>query len=308
VGARRRVAVIGSANLDHVVVVPKLPAEGESVVASRYLQAAGGKGLNQAVAASRQGSPVDFVASIGADPGGDGLVEILVGEGIDTTWVRRAADELTGVAVVTVAPGGRNTVVVAPLANAGLRARDVDAAGPAIDHAAVVLAQLEVPLAAVARALDRARAAGAVTVLNAAPAAGPLPEALLRTADILVVNQTEATTLTGLPAEGADRAGVRLVALGCPTVITTLGERGACVATACGVSQLPAYTVDAVDSTGAGDAFCGALAAGLAAGLPLMDAARRATAAGALATTVMGAVPSLPSRASVDALVAARVP
>jgi ribokinase len=300
-----RVAVVGSANIDHVVVVPRLPSEGETVVAARYLQAAGGKGLNQAVAAARQGSTVDFVGSIGDDPGGEDLVRLLVAEGIETSWVRRAAGEMTGVALVTVAPDGSNSVVVAPLANAGLRPIDVDAAGPAIDQAAMVLAQLEVPLAAVMAAFGRARVAGAVTMLNAAPAAGPLPGDLLALVDILVANQTEASMLTGLPA---DEAGLRLVALGCGTVITTLGERGAVVATAGGQAHVTAFTVASVDTTGAGDAFCGALAAGLAAGLPLMAAVRRASAAGALATTIMGAVPSLPTRAAVDALLAEPAP
>jgi ribokinase len=296
------VAVVGSANIDHVVVVPRLPSEGETVVASRYLQAAGGKGLNQAVAAARQGSPVEFVASIGDDPGGDGLLRLLAAEGIETSGVRRPAGELTGLAMVTVAPGGVNTVVVAPLANAGLGPADVDAAGPAIDQAAVVLAQLEVPLEAVARALERGRLGGAVTMLNAAPVAGPLPDRLLDLVDVLIANQAEASHLTGVPAE---QAGMRLVAQGCPTVITTLGARGALLATATGVTEVAAFTVEAMDATAAGDAFCGALAAGLAAGLPLMAALRRAAAAGALATTITGAVPSLPTRAAVDALLTA---
>jgi ribokinase len=297
--------VVGSANVDHVVVVDRLPAQGETVPATSYLSAAGGKGLNQAVAAARQGrggrAPVTLVACLGDDDVGDGLARLLAAEGIDTRHVRRQAGTSTGVALVTVAEGGANTVVVAPLANAGLGPADVDGAAAAIGRASVVLAQLEVPLATVERALRRARDAGALTILNPAPATGVLPPHLLGLVDILVPNQTEASVLTGLPAV---EAGPALLAMGCGAVVTTLGGRGALVATQAGVMAIAPFEVEAVDTTAAGDAFCGALAAGLCAGLGRPEALRRAAAAGALATTRTGAVPSLPGAGAVDALIA----
>jgi ribokinase len=299
--AMRGVVVVGSANVDHLVTVSRLPVQGETVTASRYLTTAGGKGLNQAVAIARQGMPVTLVACVGDDLAADDLLWLLGGEGIDTSAVRRVVGETTGVALITVATGGTNTVVVAPQANACMVDGDVDGAGPAIADASVVLAQLEVPPGPVVRALAKGRAAGAVTVLNTAPALGPLPPRLLSLVDVLVANETEAAILTGVPAE---EAGPVLVAGGCPTVITTLGERGALLTTAGRMTRVAAIPVHAVDSTAAGDAFCGSLAASIAAGLGLPDALRRAAAAGALATTVSGAVPSLPTSAAVDALLA----
>ena len=162
--------MVGSANVDHVAVVARLPGEGETVAAARYLTAAGGKGLNQAVAAARQGAATSLVACVGDDASGHDLLELLAREGVDTSAVGVVAGESTGVALIAVAAHGANTVIVAPLANGRLGPADVDAAGAAIDGAAVVLAQLEVPAESVARAFARARAAGVVTMLNPAPA------------------------------------------------------------------------------------------------------------------------------------------
>jgi ribokinase len=207
--------------------------------------------------------------------------------------------------LITVADSGANTVVVAPLANAFLGAKDIDAAAALIRGARVLLAQLEVPAPSVGRALQLAREAAVTTVLNPAPAPspgwdGPIDLGLV---DVLVPNETEATSLTGLPAKDA---GAALLAAGCETVVVTMGARGAVVVRRSEPSPwlVPAFAVSPVDGTAAGDAFCGALAAGLATGEPMATALRRAAAAGALATTVLGAVPSLPSAAAVDALLA----
>src|ERR1019366_2106696 len=179
------VVVVGSLNTDYLVRVDHLPAEGETVTGDDYLVAAGGKGLNQAVAAARQGVSVAFVGCVGADAAGRALLELLVGEGIDVSHVRVVEGEATGVALVTVAAGGANSIVVAPLANGCLDASDIEAAGSLISGAEVVLAQMEVPMAVVSAALVRARAAGVVTVLNPAPASGPLPGGLLGSVSIL---------------------------------------------------------------------------------------------------------------------------
>jgi ribokinase len=304
-----RVVVVGSANTDHVARVARLPAVGETIVADGYLTAPGGKGLNQAVAAARQGASVALIACVGTDEAGDELVRLLAAEGIDPVGLRRTSGAPTGLAMVTVAEGGANTVVVAPLANSRLSPEDIDTdgAGAVIETASALLVQLEVQPPVVERALRLAQAAGVMTVLNPAPAPGRVGEGLagvdLRLIDVLVPNETEATTLTGLPAE---EAGPALVAAGCSAVVVTMGAKGALVATvgAAAPVHVPAFAVTSVDATAAGDAFCGALAAGLAAGQSLTVALRRASAAGALATTVLGAVPSLPSAAAVDRLLA----
>jgi ribokinase len=251
-----------------------------------------------------------LVACLGTDEAGDELARLVAAESIDPIGLRRSSRSPTGLALITVAEGGANTVVAAPLANSRLTPEDVDAAGPVIERAHVLLAQLEVPAPAVGRALRLARDAGVTTVLNPAPVpatAGAHPASGLNAIDIglvdvLVPNETEATALTGLPAE---EAGVALVATGCATVLVTMGSRGALVATATTPPWLvPAFAVTSLDSTGAGDAFCGALAAALAARMEMATAVRRAAAAGALATTTLGAVPSLPSAAEVDSLLA----
>jgi ribokinase len=303
--SRVDVVVVGSANIDHVVQVSRLPSLGETVAGDHYFTAPGGKGLNQAVAAARQHASVALIACLGTDEAGDQLARVLKGEGIHAGGLRRTSESPSGVALITVADNGANTVVVAPLANETLTPEDIDAAAGLIAGARVLLSQLEVPAATVARALRVARDAGVTTVLNPAPAPGPawgqaIPPALV---DVLVPNETEATELSGL---GAEDAGAALVAEGCGTVVVTIGEGGALVTSRSGPSSwlVPAFAVSSVDSTGAGDAFCGALAAGLAAEEPMATALRRAAAAGALATTARGAVPSLPSAAAVGSFLA----
>jgi ribokinase len=293
------VVVLGSANTDHIVRVRRLPEPGETVLGRDYLVAAGGKGLNQAVAAARQGARVAFMGCIGSDRAGGELAQLLDGEGIDLTGLRTVPDCRTGVALIAVAPDGANTIVVAPLANERVSVDDVQAAGSLIEQSGVLLTQLEIPLPVVEEALALARAAGVITVLNPAPAPGRLPRAILKLVDVLVPNETEVEVLTGLPpVEGAQS----LLGAGCGTVVVTLGRAGAVVVTRSGTSTVEPFSVVAVDTTAAGDAFCGALACGLSLGLPLQAALRRAAAAGALATTIAGAVPSLPSAAAVDAL------
>jgi ribokinase len=300
------VVVVGSLNTDHVIRVDHLPASGETVTGSDYLVVAGGKGLNQAIAAARQGVSVAFVGCVGAD--GGLLLDLLVAEGVDVSHVRVVPDTSTGVALVTVASGGANTVVVAPLANGLVSAADVSAATSLIAGAAVVLAQLEIPLAAVSALLVQARAAGVVTVLNPAPASGPLPASLLGMVDILIPNETEAAALTGL-TDCPSAARALQGSGGAGSVIVTMGSEGAVVAgvgpageAGAGVFRVAPFPVRAVDTTAAGDAFSGVLVAALAGGSSLSEACRRGSAAGALATTAVGAVPSLPTAAMVDGL------
>jgi ribokinase len=288
-------------NLDHVVRVEHLPPPGATVSASSYRTAAGGKGLNQAVSAARQGAPTVMVAAVGADGAGATLLDVLDGDGIDRRGVASVADVATGMALITVAADGANVIVVAAGANSTVMPAQLDgfewAAGD------VALCQLEIPLATVEAALGGARAAGAMTLLNPAPASGPLPASLLSLVDVLVPNEGEALTLA--PADSPLEAAFALAAQSGGAVIVTLGAAGSVLVTpGSDPVEIPAFSVSAVDTTAAGDAYCGALAAALAGGARLGDAVRRASAAGSLATTGEGAVPSIPTAAEVDALLA----
>ncbi len=297
------VLVVGSLNLDHVVTVEHLPLPGETVLGRDYLAVPGGKGLNQVVTDARMGARARMAGCVGDDEAGHRLRQVLAGEGVDVTALRTVVGAPSGVALITVARGGPNTVVVAPGANSHLSGRDVEVASSSLGPAYVLLAQMEVPFSAVEASLVSARARRATTVLNPAPATGPLPTQLLELVDVLVPNQTEAAALSG--CAGPEEAASRLLAQGCGSVLVTLGGEGVLLARPGQAPlRLAAYKVDAVDTTAAGDAFCGALAAWLCSGGDLVSAGQRANAAGALATTVVGALPSLPGAAAVDRLLA----
>ena len=283
--AAGRVCVVGSANLDLVASTPRLPAPGETVLGTDYAEHAGGKGLNQAVAAARAGAATTFVGAVGADDAGRFLLDQLAAAAIHAVVAR--SERPTGRAVITVDAAGENSIVVVVGANAEVRV----AALPAVD---VLLTQLEVPLDTVATALELARTSGIRTVLNPAPAAA-LPTDLLEMIDVLVPNEHE------LEVIGSPDA---LIAAGVGAVVTTVGAAGVRVVTHDRQWHVPPFAVRPVDTTGAGDAFCGALAARLAAGDPLDVAVRAAAAAGALATTRRGAVPSMPTASEIAALLA----
>jgi ribokinase len=276
--ARCDVCVVGSANLDLVATTPRIPGPGETVLGNGYAEHAGGKGLNQAVAAARSGAHVAFVGCLGDDDAGRRMHAVLAGDGIDAAAVTLSTSP-TGRALIIVDGNGENSIVVVPGANHDVTLPE------SLPTASVVLCQLEVPLDRVAQALAAGRRGGATTILNPAPAA-PLPTDLLAACDIVVPNEHEVELLGGVAA---------LVAAGCRAVVVTRGGAGVDVHTADGRVHCPAFEVDVVDTTGAGDAFCGALAARLAAGDELLPAVRWAAAAGALATTVVGAVPAQPT-------------
>lgn len=299
--------VIGSANVDVVVPVPRIPAPGETVLAEGpAARHPGGKGLNQAVACARAGARTGFVGAVGDDPAADTLLGTLREAGVTVDAVVRRAGTASGTAHVTVRPDGENAIVVVPGANAGWAGLD-PAARTAVVGGSVLLAQLEVDLAAVTEAAALAREHGRTVLLNAAPAPDrPDDRAdladLLDLVNVLLVNEHEARTLAGEP-DGV--TGARALTGGTRAVVVTLGARGAVLVDRAGaLTQVPAPAVRAVDTTGAGDAFVGTLAAATALGSPLPAALRRACAAGALAVQVHGAVPSLPTRAAVDAFLA----
>ncbi|MDJ0466405.1 ribokinase [Streptomyces sp. H27-C3] len=302
-----RLVVVGSLNMDLSVTVPRLPQPGETVSGSDVVRGAGGKGANQAVAAARLGAEVRMVGLLGDDTLGSELRERLAVEGVDDGGVAQLPGVASGLALIVVQQGGENTITLSPGANRHLDvpALDTLTGGTVAHHGDTLLLQLEVPLPTVLAAARAARAAGALTVLNAAPLPVSPHEALgelLGAVDVLVVNETEAAGL--LPHARADWAehAEALRALGPDTVVITLGAEGAVAAGPPGACAESGFSVRAVDAVGAGDAFCAQLALSLGSGTPLPEAVRRACAAGALATTRPGAQSSLPTTAEVDAL------
>ena len=276
------VVVVGSANLDLVATLDHLPKPGETIVAQSYAEHAGGKGVNQAVACARMGARTAFVGCVGNDDAGTFLRGVLENEGIDTTMLR-VVDMPTGRAFINVDSRGENEIVVVSGANTqvGIAQNPLQ-----LPTSHVLLMQLEIPLTTVVAALAAARRSGAVTVLNPAPYKS-LTEDILSLIDVIVPNETESAACGGTNA---------LLTAGVATVVTTLGEKGAVINSASGEINIAPHKVVAVDTVGAGDAFIGALSAELARGATISDAASVGAVAGALATTVHGAVPSLPTR------------
>lgn len=303
------VVVVGSVNVDLVVRAARLPRPGETVGGGTFFKAHGGKGANQAVAAARLGAAVGLVARVGSDSFGDEALAHFGREGLRTRHVTRDPTHATGVAVITVDAAGQNAIAVAPGANAALTPADVDRAADSIRNARVLVTQLETPLETVWHAVRLAAGSGVPVVLNPAPAPDrPLPADLLGAVAVLTPNESEATALSGVPVvdeASARRAAVVLRASGVRTVVVTLGERGVLIADATGTELVPAPRVRAVDTTAAGDAFTGALARYLAAGLDVREAARRACAAASLSVTRVGAQPSLPTAAELAAFAGA---
>jgi ribokinase len=294
------VTVVGSLNEDVLVTVDRLPGRGETVVGSAVTIAPGGKGANQAAAAGRLGGGVAMVGRVGGDPAGDRQRAALATAGVDVELVRSTPGELTGTATIPVeADGGENLIVVVPGANAALTPADVDVAE--VRQATVVLLQLETPLETV---LAAAQAAAGIVVLNPAPPQ-PLPADLLGLVDVLVPNEHELVRLAGAAEGGRSPAELAELArgLGAGSVVVTLGARGALLVPVEGNAVLQAPpTVEPVDTTGAGDCFCGALAQSLARGDVPAEAVRYAVAAAASSTTGPGARGALPDDAAVQAL------
>jgi ribokinase len=296
------IVVVGSSNTDMVIRVPRIPRAGETLLGGVFLTAAGGKGANQAVGAARSGGKVALIARVGRDVFGDQAIAGLRRDGIDVSCVFRDKLTASGVALIFVAKDGENSIAVAGGANAKLSPADVRKATGVIRSAALLVAQLETPLATVTAAVRAAVRAGVHVILNPAPAR-PLPNSLLKLISVLTPNETEAELLTGIKvidAAAAGKACSKLRSRGVGTVILTLGSRGAFLADANGQKLVPGFKVKAVDSTAAGDVFNGALAVALAEGKTVLDAVRFANAAAALSVTRPGAQPSAPTRADIE--------
>lgn len=304
--ARPKVAVVGSLNVDLVCRATRRPDKGETLIGDAFDIFTGGKGFNQATAAARLGAEVTLIGSVGDDLFGDMLLSATENEHINSRFVTKRTDAGTGVATIVIEPDGDNSIIVVPRANMALTTTDIDAAADDIANADVLLLQLETPVVASEHAAAIAKAHGTTVILNPAPAQ-PLPDSLLASVDILTPNQSETELLSGVTVdnhEDARRAAevlrTRMVDAASTAVVLTLGERGAWMLTATEFKHVSALTVDAVDTTGAGDAFCGALATALASGETLRPAVAFANAAGAAAVTVVGATPSMPTRAKIE--------
>lgn len=276
------VVVVGSANLDLVARTPRLPKPGETVTGSNYFEFCGGKGANQAIAASRAGARTAFIGALGNDHAGETLLAAFKNDNVDISAVR-VVSAPTGRALIGVSDDGENSIIVIPGANHAITIDDLEMNAEIIASAKVLLCQLEVPLEVVQRAFELA-GENSLRILNPAPAQS-LSKDLLQLVDVITPNEHEMMLLGG--PQGLLKHGVK-------TIIVTQGARGALMITKNGETQIPPFKVDPIDSTGAGDAFCGMLAARLAIGEPIQNALKAAVVSGALATLIEGAVPSLP--------------
>lgn len=297
-----RITVVGSYATGLTMKVKRLPNTGETLLGTGYRVDYGGKGSNQAVGSARLGARVSFIAKIGKDAFGEMALNLYREEGIDVTHVTQTSEAPTGVGFITVeAASGNNCIVIDPGANELLTADDVARSSAAFKATSVVLTQLEIPVAAAHAAMRLGREAGAITILNPAPVR-PLPPSVLQLIDVLTPNQTEAKVLSSRnPNEVAEPEELarELIRSGVKQVVMTLGEKGALIVTPAFAMHVPAITVSAVDTTGAGDAFNAGLAIALASGSSLEAAVRFAVVTGGLAVTREGVIPSLASRSEV---------
>jgi ribokinase len=301
----RRVFVAGSINMDVVATADRHPRIGETVAGKAVLYFPGGKGANQAVAAAKLGAPTTLIGRLGSDAFGDQLNTFLAAQGVDLSFVRQTTEADTGTAIITVADAA-NTIVVIPGANALVSATDV--ALPALAKGDIAVSQFEIPLPSISAFFQRARAAGATTILNPAPALH-FDRELLDLADILILNESELGLLAKTALRDDDDDARFIEAAGSlPTskgkiICVTLGKRGALALIDGKPLIIPGRAVSAVDTTGAGDCFVGALAARLASGAAIRDALDYANAAASICVQRMGAAPSMPTAQEVDALI-----
>ena len=300
-----KVTVIGSFAVGLTLRADRFPVKGETLVGRDFDQGPGGKGSNQAVQIARLGGDVEFVGVIGTDAFGDMAARLYADEGVGTTYLTRTPERNTGLGFIVLNAEGDNFIILDPGANALFSPAHVDSAGDRLRASRVVLAQLEIPLATAVHGLRAGRRAGAIAILNPAPAV-PVPPEAFADIDIVTPNHGELRVMLGRrpddPINSKDLCA-ELLRLGVRTIVLTQGEQGALIVRADGTQHVSSYHVDVVDTTGAGDAFSGTLAASLAEGATLEGAVRRAVGAGALACTKLGVGPSLPTRAELAALI-----
>ena len=301
-----RVTVVGSFMFDLVARAPRRPKTGETLIGDSFGMFIGGKGANQAIAASRLNALVCMVGRLGDDMFGNQFLDKFSDEKINTDFVIQDKNNGTGVGMPLIDASGDNSIVIIPRANTALSAKNINQGYEAIANSDILLLQLEVPIEASQRAAEIAKENSTIVILNPAPAR-EIPDTLLDLVDILTPNESETEILSGISAtteKEAKEAACILMDKGVETVILTLGSRGSLLLTATVESFFPANQVDVVDTTAAGDAFCGALAASLANGSTIEEAVKTGNAAGALAVTKLGAEPSLPKKADLDRFLA----
>jgi ribokinase len=295
-----RITVVGACNIDLISYVPRLPTLGETLHGTRFQMGFGGKGANQAAMAAKLGADVTMIAKLGRDVFGENTLKNFEQLGISTRHIHFTDQAFSGVAPIAVDPDGRNSIVIVTGANDLLTAAEIEAAREDIAASGVLVCQLEIPLELNLTALRLARAEGVMTIFNPAPASADLPAEIYRLSDVFCPNETETQLLTGMPVTTlaeAEAAARVLLARGTSAVILTLGARGSLVVTPHATQHVPARTVQAVDSTGAGDAYVGSLAYFLGLGEPLLEAAQRAGVIATLSVQRPGTQTSFPSRA-----------
>jgi ribokinase len=302
VSAEARVCVVGASNIDLISYVPRLPRLGETLHGERFQMGYGGKGANQAVMAAKLGARVVMVTKLGRDVFGEGTLANFREWGVDAEHVLFTEEAFSGVAPIAVAPDGSNSIIIVTGANDLLTGDEIERARPAIASASVVVCQLEIPVEISLAALRVAREEGVRTIFNPAPARSELPEELYRLSDVLCPNEPETELLVGRPIGGDEEGAAReLLARGAGAVILTLGERGCLVVDGGEARNVPVEAVEAVDTTGAGDAFVGSLAYFLAHGRSLVEAAERANRIAAVSVMGRGTQTSFPAAADLPA-------
>ncbi|CDN10875.1 MAG: ribokinase [Richelia sp.] len=304
------IIVFGSINIDLVATTPRLPLPGETLLGHHFFKAPGGKGANQAVATTRLSITTHMVGRVGAHGFGAELVNSLKAAGVNTDDVFVDDNVSSGVAVISVDDNGENQIIVIPGANGNVGRQDVERLSHLLPGAKALLLQLEIPMDAVVAAANAAKKEGVTVILDPAPVQSHIPDELYPLVDIITPNEVEAGQLVGFPVDGeesATKATGELLAKGVKCAIVKLGAKGVVCVTAEDSFFLPAFNVETVDTTAAGDAFSGGLAAALSTGLPLHQAVVWGAAAGALAAMKSGAQPSLPDRVMFDAFLKERV-
>lgn len=301
---KSKILVVGSANTDMVISAEHFPQPGETMMGHSFMTNHGGKGANQVVAAARLEGDTAFIGKVGDDQFGHSTIEMMKQEGIDVTGLTVTSEQPSGVALITTVASGENSIIIDSGANGVLSPADIQAAEGLFENAGIVLLQLETPVDTVTEAAALGKKHGAYVVLNPAPAPKePLPEALLKNVDLLIPNETEAGYISGVNISGDEdipAAMTEIQKLGVKDVIITVGSRGVCARIDGEVVNVPAFKVKAVDTTAAGDTFCGALCVALANGKPLVEAIRFGCKASSISVTRRGAQMSMPCLSEID--------
>jgi ribokinase len=300
----KKILVLGSSNIDLIIKIPRFHQPDETIIGENLVTAFGGKGANQAIASKRLGGKVAFITKLGNDPYGQSYYRYLIKSGFDQKWILKDKKLPTGLALIELNPKGENRIIVSPGANRALSGKDLKRFDPLWREIGVFVTQLEIPLPTVKEGLKKAKKQGALTLLNPSPSI-PLSSEILSLVDFLVPNEWEAQYLSGLGMEKGKEKDIqkiadRLLGMGAKNVVITLGPRGLFFNSKAEALWMKAFPVNVVDTTAAGDAFMGALACGLADKKPIREILKFANGAGALATTKLGAQPSLPSRRTLD--------